>query len=93
VRAELVVKLCLYDAYFADGFAAAHEEARANASSFKVLRREPAVIRDQVSTWMKNQGAGYRDFEKWVDASNHQSMWSSTFPLPALSSPFRRRTG
>ncbi len=67
-RAEVFARLRIYDAYFDDGFAAAHEEALANASAYWSLRREIAVVRDRVSIWMKNQGPGYRDFGKWVDS-------------------------
>ncbi len=64
-RAEVVAKQRLYDAYFKDGFAAAHEEALANASAFRGLRPEPAVIQERVATWMRHQGPGYRDFDRW----------------------------
>lgn len=63
----------IYDAYFTDGFAAAHEEALANASAYRGLRREPAVIRDRVSTWMKHQGPGYQEFDKWVDSGRFRA--------------------
>lgn len=68
-RAEVVTRLRLYDAYFGDSFAVAHEEALANASAYRGLRLEPAVIRERVSAWMKKQGPGYRDFDKWVDSA------------------------
>lgn len=72
-RAEVVLKLRIYDAYFNDGFATAHEEALANASAYRGLRREPAVIQDRVSTWMKHQGPGYREFDKWVDSGKFRT--------------------
>jgi hypothetical protein len=65
-RAEVVVKRRLYDGYFHDGFAAAHEESLANASAFRGLRREPTPLQERVAKWMKRQGPGYRDFERWV---------------------------
>jgi hypothetical protein len=68
-RAEVVSKYPLYRPYFHDGFAAAHEEALANASAFRGLHDEPPVIKDRVATWMRHQGPGYRDFERWVNSA------------------------
>ncbi len=65
-RAEVVAKRRLYRPYFADDLATAHEEALANAASFRTLRREPPSIQNRVTAWMEHQGRGYRDFESWV---------------------------
>jgi hypothetical protein len=72
-RAEVIARIRIYDAYFDDGFAAAHEEALANASTYRWLRLDPAEIRDRVSAWMKHQGPGYRDFDKWVDSGKFRA--------------------
>src|SRR5262245_4986883 len=72
-RAEVVASLRIYDAYFDDGFAAAHEEALANASAYRGLHRQPAEILDRVSAWMKHQGPGYREFDKWVDSGKFRA--------------------
>lgn len=93
-RAEVIARLPLYDAYFRDGVAAAHEEALANASAFRSLRGEPAGIRDRVFTWMKHQDPGYRDFDKWVDSGKFRAGCRragqhilKTIPRPRASRP------
>ncbi len=64
-RAEVIAGYRLYDTYFSDGFAAAHEEALANASAFRPLKKAKSPIPSRVTTWMKHQGPGYCDFDRW----------------------------
>lgn len=69
-RAELVSEDELYCHYFHDRRATAVEEALSNAHAFRTaLRRQPAVVRDQVKRWMRGQGPGYRDFVRCVTPS------------------------
>jgi hypothetical protein len=66
-RAEVVAKTRLYDVYYPHPFGAPHEEALANAHAFrKALLRQPPPVKKAVSTWMKGQGPGYRDFDNWL---------------------------
>lgn len=92
-RAEVVARLRLYDTYFGNGFAAAHEEALANASAYRGLRRQPAKVRERVSTWMKHQGAGYRDFDKWVDSGKFRAgcRRAGQYILKAIPGPWPSR--
>lgn len=64
-RAAVIAGYRLYDIYFSDGFATAHEEALANALAFRLIRRARYGIQSRVTTWMKSQGPGYCDFERW----------------------------
>lgn len=72
-RAEVVAGVRMYDAYFIDDYAAAHEEALANAFAYRDLRRQPKALRNRVSEWMKAQGPGYRDFDRWVDSGKFRA--------------------
>jgi hypothetical protein len=66
-RAEVVAKRCLYDVYYPHPFAAPHEEALANAHSFrKALVGQPPPVKKIVSKWMDGQGPGYRDYGRWL---------------------------
>lgn len=66
-RAEVVGKVRLYDVYYQHKYGAPHEEALANAYAFgKALVRQPASVKTAISTWMRGQGPGYRDFVKWL---------------------------
>jgi hypothetical protein len=65
-RAEVVAKTRLYDVYYPHRYAAPHEEALANAHSFRrALVGQPPHIKKIVSTWMDGQGHGYRDYRLW----------------------------
>ncbi len=70
-RAEVIAGCRLYDSYFRDGFATSHEEALANALAFRAVRREPPVVQSRVTTWMKHQGTGYRDFDQWTTPAKY----------------------
>lgn len=72
-RAEVVAGVRMYDAYFDDDCAAAHEEALANAFAYRDLRRQPKALRNRVSEWMKAQGPGYRDFDRRVDSGKFRA--------------------
>ncbi len=65
-RAEVVVGYRLYDPYFSNGFAAAHEEALANATAYRPIKKAKSPIPSRVTVWMKSQGPGYCDFERWI---------------------------
>jgi hypothetical protein len=65
-RAEVVAKLRAYDVYFRDSIAAAHEEGVANAAAVRSLRWEPEAVQGRVRAWMERQGAGYREFDRWL---------------------------
>ena len=66
-RAEIIAKRSFYTAYFSHAFGAPHEEALANARAFvRGVSAQPSVIQNRISAWMKNQGVGYREFDKWI---------------------------
>jgi hypothetical protein len=66
-RAEVVAKTRLYDVYYPHPFAAPHEEALANAYSFrKALVGQPHPLKAIVAAWMDGQGPGYRDYGRWL---------------------------
>jgi hypothetical protein len=70
-RAEVSARSPLYSLYFAHRRAAALEEALANAHSIRAaLRDQPAVVRSATEAWMRGQGAGYRDFSRWLTRSS-----------------------
>ena len=61
-RMELLSRRPLYAEYFHAERAAVHEEALANALALKWVSDG---FRDQISSWMLQQGPGYRDFGEW----------------------------
>jgi hypothetical protein len=66
-RAEVVAKMRLYDVYYPHPFGAPHEEALANAYSFrKALVGQPASVKKIFAAWMEGQGPGYRDYARWL---------------------------
>lgn len=66
-RLEVASHLPSYRPYFADPRAATHGEAVANAQALTVGGRgASAVLTQAASTWMSQQGPGYRDFSKWM---------------------------
>jgi hypothetical protein len=64
-RAEVVAGKRIYNVYYEDTYAAAHEEALANARAYRDLPHEPADLRQRVSDWMEAQGPGYNEFKNW----------------------------
>lgn len=66
-RLEVASGLPSYRSYFGDRNAATHEEALANAQAFTASKRGiPAPLAQVASSWMSNQGPGYRDFFRWL---------------------------
>jgi hypothetical protein len=61
-RAEIVVRSPVYHPYFWDRYASFHEEAVANAYAHGTIQRKYPAFIAQLDSWMRSQGAGYRDF-------------------------------
>ena len=91
-RAEIIAKGPLYSTYFSHFFGAPHEEALANARTFnRIVNSQTPQLKTRISSWMKKQGVGYRDFDKWIKPlSFHQGgLRATTFmtePLPPIGS-------
>lgn len=79
-RAEIIAKRPLYTGYFSHAVGSPHEEALANARAFvRALGSQPSGLKSRTSSWMKNQGVGYRDFDKWTKPlSFHQGTLTAT---------------
>lgn len=70
-RAEIVTGGELYRHYYHDRFAASVEEALSNAYVLaESLVRENAPLSQGLKEWMRNQGAGYRNFEAHLASRN-----------------------
>lgn len=65
-RLEVVADRSSYRPYFRNPAAAEHEEALANAQSLALAKRGfPELLIKSATSWMSQQGPGYRDFSKW----------------------------
>lgn len=95
-RSEILVKRRVYNPYFSDRSAAAHEEALANAQAVTHgARKQPQAILNRLHGWMKGQGSGYRDFEQWISGwtfsqgmSRAAEFMINCIPPPQSSSAF-----
>jgi hypothetical protein len=67
-RAELVARTSLYQQYFADSTASAHEEAISNAEAILRTLELNDQVRARAEAWMRHQGPGYRDFWNWTES-------------------------
>jgi hypothetical protein len=64
-KAELVATHPVYRLYLYDLAGGEHEEGLANAHAIRMANRRHARIVPALREWMRQQPAGYRDFEKW----------------------------
>ena len=68
-RSELVAKTRVYGPYFPNRDAARHEEALANAQALiHGAKKQADALRNRLRDWMKGQGPGYCDFDRWISA-------------------------
>ena len=68
-RSEVVARKPLYRPYFLHPYGAPHEEALANAHVYRrALKGQSSGLQAKILNWMKKQGSGYRDFERWLGA-------------------------
>jgi len=66
-RAELFARRSLYGEYFFNEDASVHEEALANAHAIRWgFDGDKNAERFKVEKWMRRQGPGYRNFDKWI---------------------------
>lgn len=66
-RLEVATGAPCYPPYFANGDAAEHEEAVANAQALTAAKRGfSGLLSKAGASWMSQQGPGYRDFSKWL---------------------------
>ncbi len=66
-RSEVVAKKPLYRPYFLHPYGSPLEEALANAYVYRrSLKGQSSGVQSKMLIWMKQQGPGYRDFERWL---------------------------
>lgn len=87
-RLEVIKGSPIYGPYFEDGVACQHEEALSNASVFirKPWGISKSLIRSTHS-FMKRQGPGYEDFDKWLDRNFDQGKRTAASYMPHSQSP------
>ena len=93
-RAEIVAQRRLYDPYYPHPYAAPHEEGLANAFAFRrALVGQPASVKSFVSKWMRAQGPGYREFERWLGRARFDDgcQRAAHYMLQAITGRIRAR--
>jgi hypothetical protein len=87
-RLEVIEGSSIYGPYFKDGVACQHEEALSNASVFikKPWGTSNGLIK-ATHSFMKRQGLGYEDFDKWLDRNFDQGKRTAVSYMPFSQSP------